>query len=57
MYKKKTEERKDKEEEEDEIEGSIERRWERLKKIIDEAMVKEEWKQKRRGVGHKEWWN
>ncbi|XP_025160330.1 trichohyalin-like [Harpegnathos saltator] len=44
-------------EELEEEQESVERKWLSLKKVIGEALVKEEWKWKRKGIGHKEWWD
>lgn len=38
-------------------EDSVEEKWRKLKKIIGDALVKEEWILRRKEIGHKEWWD
>lgn len=36
---------------------TIEKAWEKLKKMVREALMKEEWKAKRKEIGHMECWD
>jgi len=36
---------------------TIEEKWQRIKKIVHEAIIKKKVKTKRFELGHKDWWN